>query len=338
MKSRTVTIKDIAKALGISASTVSRALKDHPDISIETKRQVTELAQKLKYRPNPIALSLKNQRSNVIAVIVPEIVHHFFSSVISGIETAAEENGLQVMISQSFESFEREMLLCEIFKNSFVEGVIISVSKETNTDRHIKELQDAGIPVIFFDRVIENAAIDRIVINDFDGAYQATRHLIEQGCKNIIHFAGPKTRQISINRMNGFKKALEEANLPITKASIIECDSYSKAQETLHYLLGNHIQFDGVFAVNDLTALGTINKLMELNISVPEQVAVVGFGNDPISQIFNPTLSSVNQPGHEMGHKAVSLLLSRIEKEGEDDFQNVVLETQLIVRKSSTRK
>jgi len=337
MKNRIITIKDIAKALGISASTVSRALKDHPDIAPETKKQVNELAKKLNYRPNPIALSLRNQRSNIVAVIVPEIVHHFFSSVISGIETAAERHNLQVLISQSFESYEREKLHCEIFKNSFIEGIIMSVSKETQNQEHIQALIDTGIPVIFFDRIIDGMNIDQIVINDNEGAFMATQHLVDQGCRKIVHLAGPSTRQISINRTNGYKRAIQEAGLTLDEKLIIECDTYEKAQSTIDKLLKSSTSFDGIFAVNDLTAIGAMNRLLAEKISIPEQIAIVGFGNDPVAEMVNPSLTSINQPGREMGEKAMEMFLNRIENGDNAPFQKITLDTNLIVRQSSMR-
>ncbi len=337
MRSRNTTIKDIAKALGVSASTVSRALKDHPDIAPETKRHVNELAKTLKYKPNPVALSLKNQRSNIIAVLIPEIVHHFFSSVISGIESVAEEHGYRVMISQSFESYEKEKVLCEIIENSFIEGLIISVSKETSDSQHLQSISNSGTPIVFFDRVLDNMDNDRIVIDDYAGAYQATRHLIDQGCKKIVHFAGPSGRLISQNRVNGYKAALVESGLPFNEALVIECDNYSKALDKTQLLIDNNLSFDAVFAVNDLTAIGAMNILKKNGLSIPDQVAVVGFGNDTISELFDPPLTSVQQPGFDMGRKAMELLLQRIDSTTERPAVNEIMNTSLVARKSSLR-
>jgi LacI family transcriptional regulator len=337
MRSRNTTIKDIAKALGVSASTVSRALKDHPDIAPETKRQVNELAKTLKYKPNPVALSLKNQRSNIIAVLIPEIVHHFFSTVISGIESVAEDHGYRVMISQSFESYEKEKVLCEIIENSFIEGLIISVSKETSDNQHLLSIAESGIPIVFFDRVLDTMNVDRIVIDDYAGAYQATKHLLEQGCKEIIHFAGPSGRLISRNRIYGYKAAITEYGLPFDESRVIECDNYNKALENTQWLIDQKVPFDAIFAVNDLTAIGAIHILKKNGLRIPTDVAVVGFGNDSISELFDPSLTSVQQPGYEMGRRAMELLMQRIESNVDKPVINEIMTTSLVVRQSSLK-
>src|SRR5690554_6259564 len=200
MKFANVTIKDIARLLDISPSTVSRALKDHPDISKATIEKVKQVAKEMNYRPNPIALSLKSRESNVIGVVVPEIVHYFFSSVISGIENVAQEHGYSVMFSQSSEDFKKEAEVCNTFRNSIIDGLLISVSKTTNDYTHLQKLSDEGVPVVFFDRMIEGMDTDKVLINDYEGAFQATQYLIVEGRRRILHFAGPQSRLIGTNR------------------------------------------------------------------------------------------------------------------------------------------
>lgn len=335
MKSSQITIKDIARELGISPSTVSRALKDHPDISVETKRLVNDLAKKYNYKPNIIALSLRSQRSNVIGVIIPEIVHYFFSSVISGIEEVANAHGYSVMISQSGEDFNRETIACDLFLNSIIDGLIISVSKETNDYTHLKRFEDEGIPVVFFDRIIEEIHSDRIVIDDFDGAYQATEHLIIQGRRKIVHFSGPQNRLIGQNRLNGYLKAMRDNGVVINENLIIHCDTFQSAIIETQKLIDSGVKFDSIFTVNDFTAAGAIKILTRNGVKIPQEVSVVGFGDDQTSMMVEPTLTTVSQPGYEMGKKAMEQLIRRITQTKQDPPVTEILKTQLIVRESS---
>lgn len=335
MKSNQITIKDIARELGISPSTVSRALKDHPDISQETKRLVNELATKYNYKPNIIALSLRSQRSNVIGVIIPELVHYFFSSVISGIEEVANSHGYSVMISQSGEDFNREVAACDVFLNSIIDGLIVSVSKETNDYSHFKRFEDEGIPIVFFDRIIEEIHSDRVIIDDFDGAYQATEHLIIQGRRKIVHFSGPQNRLIGQNRLNGYLKAMRDNGVVIDEKLIIHCDTFQSALVETQKLIDSGVKFDSIFTVNDFTAAGVIKILTRNGIKIPQDVSVVGFGDDQTSMMVEPTLTTVSQPGYEMGKKAMEQLIRRITQTRQEPPATEILKTQLIVRESS---
>ncbi len=338
MKSHQVTIKDIARILGISASTVSRALKDHPDISVSTKEQVNKVATELNYRPNPIALSLRSRRSNVIGVIIPEIVHYFFSSVISGIEKVASEHGYSVIVSQSGENFDKEVALCDTFLNSIIDGLLISVSKETTDYSHLNLFREEEIPVVFFDRMIEEFACDRVIINDFDGAYKATEHLIIEGRRRIVHFAGPQTRLIGRNRKDGYLQALRNNGVVVDETLIIPCDDFDKAIVETTKLIENGIKFDAIFTANDFTAAGVLKVLKMRGIYVPRDVSVVGFGNDYISKMTDPALTSVQQPGFEMGQKAMEMLINRIKNPKSNDFKTDILPTLLVKRDSSRGK
>ncbi len=335
MKSNQITIKDIARELGISPSTVSRALKDHPDISQETKRLVNELAAKYNYKPNIIALSLRSQRSNVIGVVIPELVHFFFSSVISGIEEVANKHGYSVMISQSGEDFNREVAACDVFLNSIIDGLIVSVSKETNDYSHFKRFEDEGIPIVFFDRIIEEIHSDRVIIDDFDGAYQATEHLIIQGRRKIVHFSGPQNRLIGQNRLNGYLKAMRDNGVVIDEKLIIHCDTFQSALVETQKLIDSGVKFDSIFTVNDFTAAGVIKILTRNGIKIPQDVSVVGFGDDQTSMMVEPTLTTVSQPGYEMGKKAMEQLIRRITQTRQEPPATEILKTQLIVRESS---
>jgi len=327
MKSGLVTIKDIARELKISASTVSRALKNHPDISDETKRAVNELAQKLNYQPNAVALSLKQRRSHTIGVIIPEIVHYFFSSVISGIEDVAYDAGFNVIICQSNERYEREVANARTLLASRVDGVLVSISKNTEDFQHLYNLRNNNIPMVFYDRIVPGLDADQVIIDDMDASYRATRHLIETGRKQIVHFAGPQKLLIGQHRKNGYVKALEEAGIEVDPSLIIEADSFEKARMAVMRLLNEKKKFDGVFAVNDLTAIGAMQTI---------QNAVVGFSDGRFSGITDPTLTSVDQHGYEMGTTATEMLLRRITSDDRDyPYETRVLSANLIVRGSS---
>lgn len=338
MKTSNVTIKDIAKILGISPSTVSRALKDHPDISKSTKDQVNKLATEMNYRPNPIALSLRNRKSNVIGVVIPEIVHYFFSSVISGIEKVANEHGYSVMVSQSGESFEKEVEVCNTFIHSIIDGLLISISKETDNYEHLRKFEEDGIPMVFFDRMIEEFETDKVLINDYEGAFQATEHLIIEGRRRIVHFAGPQNRLISQNRLKGYLEAHKKNGVVIDESLVILCDNFEKAILETQRILDSKLNFDSIFAVNDFTAIGAIKTLIKNNIAVPDNISVIGFGNDHIAEMFEPTLTSVSQPGFTMGEKAMQMLINRINSEKTLPSQTEVLPTKLIIRNSTKHR
>ncbi len=336
MKHRT-TIKDIAKELGISPSTVSRALKNHPDISEKTRNLVFETAKRLNYRPNPIARSLKMQQNRTIGVIVPQIVHYFFSSIISGIEDLAYQKGYSVVLLQSNEFYEREKASANFLLNNGVSGVLVSRTKETTDFTHFQELIDFGIPIVFFDRFCPSLKTDKVIINDEYAAYIATEHLIKTGCRRIVHFRGPQKLQISTRRETGYLEAFREYKLPIDRNLIIECDSFEKAKKITKELIEQNFDFDGIFAVNDESAAGAIMALKAANVKIPDEVSVVGYSNDLISKIIEPQLTTIDQRGYDMGQMATKLLLERIETEKELRPRTEVIPTRLILR-NSTKK
>jgi len=336
MKSGLVTIKDIARELKISPSTVSRALKNHPDISPETRKAVNELAERLNYQPNAVALSLKHRRSNTIGVIIPEIVHYFFSSVISGIEDVAYEAGFNVIICQSNEMISREKANTKTLLASRVDGILISISKETNDFQHLNNLRDNGIPLVFYDRIVPGFEADQVIIDDFDAAYKATKHLTDSGRKRIAHFAGPQNLLIGQYRKEGYLKAMHEAGLNVAGDLVFEADNFERVRLAVIHILENNIPIDGLFAVNDLTAIGAMQTLQKRGVKIPDDVAVVGFSDGRFSGITDPTLTSVDQHGYEMGTIATEMLLKRIFSEPNDyPFENKVLNANLIVRGSS---
>ncbi|MEO1255299.1 MAG: LacI family DNA-binding transcriptional regulator, partial [Bacteroidota bacterium] len=277
MKKQTTTIKDIARELGISPSTVSRALKDHFEISEETKKAVRRVAQELNYQPNSLALSLRYSKSNTIGVIIPEIVHFFFSTVISGIEDIAQSRGYNVIITQSNESVEREMMNLQTLFNNRVDGIVVSLSRESFDYSHFEAMIQKGLPIIFFDRVADTIKTSKVTVDDFLGGYQATEHLIKQGYRKIGHLAGPQSLDITSKRLAGFKKAHSDAGLTVDDNLIV----YDKASdESEAYLatsgLLKNFGPDALFASNDLAAMGAIKAAQDLGKNVPQDFGVVG--------------------------------------------------------------
>jgi len=336
MKSSQVTIKDIAKALGVSPSTVSRALKGHPDISLETRKAVNDLALRLKYEPNAIALSLKQSRSNSIGVIIPEMVHYFFSSVLSGINDVAYDAGFTVIICQSNEIHDREVANVKALYSHRVDGILISISKDSDNFDHLNFLMDNDIPLVFFDRYAQDIVCDKVIVDDFDAAYNATKHLIDEGRKRIAHFSGPQKLLIGRERLEGYKKALKNAGLPIDESLIIHAENFEMAREAVGKLLELPETPDAIFAVNDLTAIGAMLTLQKRGIKIPDEIAIVGFSDGRFSGIVEPNLSSVDQHGYEMGTAAARMLIKRIlSKDPFYPAETVILQSSLIVRGSS---
>ena len=344
MKFNQVTIKDIARELGISPSTVSRALKDHPDISTETKKAVNELAIKLNYQPNIVALSLRQKKTNTIGIIIPEIVHFFFSTVISGIDDVAKQAGYNVILAQSNESYQREVSDIKVLFNSRVDGMLISVSRETSNFDHIESIISRGMPVVFYDRNYNSPNVSKVIVDDYNGAKEAVNHLIEQGCKRIAHIEGAPGLSISTDRLSGYMDALKENKIKIDEGLIQKCPSGSMedAKQTTKKLLALPSPPDGVFANTDMMAMGAIMAIKEKGLKVPQDVAVVGFSNWSFSELTEPSLSSVDQPGYEMGQEAARLLIRQIEVKDKDVAEYTpetkILKTKLIIRNSSQRK
>ncbi|OEK03233.1 LacI family transcriptional regulator [Roseivirga sp. 4D4] len=339
MKSGQVTIKDIAKELNISCSTVSRALKDFPGISPTTRKAVVELADKYNYRPNAIALSLRNQKTNVIGVVIPETVHFFFSTVISGIEDEAMKEGYNVMICQSNEQYEREADSIDALMGARVDGLLVSISRETSDLQHLEKVVKEGTPMVFFDRLVEGMNASSVIVDDYQGAYDAVEHLIEKGSRNIVHLSGPDNLIISRKRKEGYISALEDHEIPLNEEYIIECrhGEEAEAEKAMTHLLESGKAIDGVFANNDMAGLGAMSAILKAGIRIPQEIAVVGFSNWRFSSLVNPSLSSISQPGYEMGREAARLILEEINAKEPGKRQVKILDTELIVRDSSNR-
>jgi len=334
---RHTTITDIAKKLGISASTVSRALSDHPDINASTKKRVKKLAKECNYKPNPIAQSLKNNRTTIIGVIVPEIKHDFFSSAISGIEEIAYHAGYTIIVCQSNENFEREVVNTNALIQQRVAGIVASISQNTKNSNHFKSVIERGIPLVFFDRVCEDVSTSKVVIDDSKSAFDAVSYLINKGYKKIAHFAGPKVLGICKRRLNGYTDALIKAHVPIMKELICygglhEIDGYN----SMDYLLRKNIIPDAIFAVNDPVAIGAFQKIKEVGLKIPGDIGIVGFSNNKITSLVDPAITTIDQPSFEMGKKAAEILIELIESDKKNGRpKTITLDTKLIVRDST---
>lgn len=339
MKKRQLTIKDIAKALQISPSTVSRSLADHPDISDETKEKVIAYAREHRYTPNPLATSLRTNQNKTIGVILPEIVHFFFSTVLAGIEDEAEKEGYRVLVSHSNEDYNKELKSAQTMLGARVSGVLASVAKSTSCYRHFQELIDDNIPIVFFDRICKGILTDRVVVDDYDGVYSAVDYLIQTGCKRIAFFGSPSQLAISNNRRMGYEDALRKNRLDIEPDLMTVCDNFADSLVVAEKMLADANPPDAFFAVNDETAFGILNKVKQLGYSVPEQISICGFTNNSICMISDPQLTSVDQHGYEVGATAMRLLLDRINGIGSDKkVISKIIKTKLIMRGTTRRR
>lgn len=334
------TIHDIARKLNLSASTVSRALKDNPVISEPTRILIKRIADEMGYRPNILAANLRTKRTNTIGVIVPLINRHFFSSVISGVEEVAYNQGFAVTISQSNDKIEKEIKIALALFANRVDGLIASIGMETNTFDHLKLFSERKIPIVFFDRVVEEIAAHKIVVDDYGGGFRATQQLIEQGAKNVAHIGGPLNLKIYENRQKGYCDALKNAGLKVNQSLIINNSlSREEGSKAIRNLMQQEIKPDAVFCANDTTALSVIIYLHEIGIRVPEDMVIVGFSNEPFSEVVTPSISTVKQPGFLMGQKAAQLIIQQILHDNDNpSFKTIVLPTELIIRDSSKRK
>jgi DNA-binding LacI/PurR family transcriptional regulator len=335
-----VTIKDIAKQLGVSVATVSRALRDLPDIHPDTKKLVLDLAQELDYQPNVLATSLVKSKTKTLGLIVPDLGYYFFSTVVKAVEDAAIAAGYSLLIAQTQESFERELTNIQNLSRSQVEGIIISLSRETVNFEHLTRLQRRGIPLVFFDRDSEEIDASKVMVDNEQSAYEAVKHLIENGCKRIAFLAGPKNVSVSNQRRMGYSRALQEAGIESDPNLIIHSDYFQdSAISKTHQLMKEANRPDGILVVSDRLAIGVLIALRELNISVPEEVKMVSFNNEPICSLVSPTISSISQSLEEIGRLSVELLLEQIEHKTDNPVPRVeVLKTKLIVRESSVHK
>lgn len=338
MKTNTTTIKEIAILLGISTSTVSRALRGLPDIKYETRNAVARVAEELDYQPNQLAKNLGKNSTKTIGVVVPGLSFYFFSSVLTSIEEAALQAGYSVIICPTHESYLREVNQIENLVNSRVDGLIISLARDTTHYEHIEKLIRKKIPVVLFDRHSEELNISKVIVDNTKAAFGATEHLIQRGCKRLACLAGPLNLLISNERVQGFKDALEKYNLPFYPEYVSHGD-FSKEHSMLQAfnLMNLPNPPDGILTISDRIGFATLHALKQRGVKVPEEIAMVSFNNDPFCNYFTPSVSSISQPIQEMGKEAVNLLLRQIENENPIP-ETIMLKTQLVVRESSMRK
>jgi len=335
-----ITIYDIARQLNISAATVSRGLKDHPAINKSTRKKIQDLARHLGYRSNTFASNLRKKNTNTIGVIVPRLSSYFMSHVIAGMEHIATTEGYNLIISQSSETLTKEVANADTMFNSRVDGLLVSLSYETENIDHFEPFIKKGIPVIFFDRIKEHNRCMSIVIDNYKAAYEATKHLLEQDCRRVMHIGGSTISQVYAERLRGYKKALADYKIPVDPKLIITKNlSEDAGIEAAEYILKMKHRPDAVFSANDACAVYCMRTLKQAGIRIPEDIAFVGFNNDPMSKVVEPNLSTVNYPGYAMGEAAATQMINHLNGISNITSTNIIiLRSELIIRESSTKK
>ena len=340
MSDKKATVHDIALKLGITASTVSRALNDHPRISAATKKLVLKTAKEVNYQPNHIAAALRMGKSRLIGVIVPTANRNFFSSVVRGIDEIADSLGYRVILCQSYENYEKEVQTINALLSARVDGIIVSIAKNTEKFDHFQRVIDKGIPLVLFDRITDQIEVNQVVIDDYWASYKAVEHLIAQGYRKIAHFTSPRKINIYKERLRGYLDALTEHGLSVDPHLIVESNmQLEDGQQSARHLLDKAVEFDAIFSAADYAAMGALQVLKEKNISVPQQVGIVGFGNEPFTSFTDPPLSTVDQTSIAMGHVTAELFFELLKAEPKKFIpQKSVLKPELIIRASSIRQ
>ncbi len=339
MKNTPVTIKDIARQLNVSISTVSRALRDMPEIHPDTRTAVLRLAEELDYQPNQLAKNLAKSRTRTIGVIVPNLSYYYFSAMLNSIEEAALQAGYSVLVCQTNESYLREKTNIQNLLRSQVEGFIISLSRDTDSYEHVERLIRKNIPLVFFDRYTESINVSKVIVDNHAAAFKATEHLIENGCRRIGMLAGPTQLIISNERVAGYRAALDKHGLGLGEQYVCHCD-YTQEDTIMQTLMLMSLPHppDGVVVISDRMAYSAVFAMKQKGIRIPDDVAIVSFNNEPVSALFSPPLTSISQPIQEMGTETVRLLLRELDSTEEFVTKETkVMETQLIVRASSLR-
>lgn len=337
-KGHQVTMKEIAKKLGVSVSTVSRALKDSPELHPDTKKRIVEMAESMNYQYNLLAQSLRISKTKVLGVIVPELTSHFFSSNISGIQDTASKRGYNVMICQSNESFEQEKANLRTLVAAQVDGLLISLSRETKSYEHLHNLYEREIPFMMFDRVTEEIPVSKVTVDDAHGAYLVVDHLLKEGCQRVAFVSGPEDLYISKKRKEGYLKALLDNGKSLDDAIVYVTDLTTKGnQEVAQKIIADNPRADGVFCMIDPVAIDVLMVFKENGVQVPSDIALAGFTNNPTSGVIEPSLTTVSQPGYEMGVIAANHLLDQLDEVVSSEPQSFVLQTTLVPR-NSTKK
>ena len=335
---REITIYDIAKALKISPSTVSRGLNNNPIVNIKTRKKIKKIAEEMGYRQNIIASNLRKKKTNTIGVIIPRFNSYFMSTVISGIEKIANKKGYNLIISQSQESYSKEINNINTMYNSRVDGLLVSLAYDTENMDHFNLFIKKNIPLIFFDRVYECPNCINITINNKKAGYEATKHLIKQGCKRIIYLSGNLKRNVYNDRYEGYKKALNDSNITLDKKCIIiNMLTEETGIEAAEIILKMKQRPDGIFATNDTSGVAAMYQLKKAGLKIPGDIAVVGFNNNPISRVIDPNLSTIDYPGLKMGEIAAKTLINKLENNIKNEMKPIVLKHELIKRESSLR-
>ncbi len=337
------TLQQIALSLNISVTTVSKALRSYPDVSQKTIDRVKQAAAELNYKPNAFAVNLRTQESKTIGLVIPEIVHQFFSSVVKGVIEEAEKNGYTVIILQSNQNLEIEKKRIEFLMDKQVDGILIALADETVEYFHLFEAQAIDLPIVMFDKIGKTVPCSKVIIDDVKAGYEATKHLIEAGCSKIAHFRGPLTSQNSIDRYEGYKKALAEVDLEFNESNVYHCKemSFDIGKENARKMLSKRHKIDGVFVNTDMIAVGAMAELKDQGVDIPNDIAIIGFGNWFLSSVITPSLSTVAQPSYSMGKIAFNTLFSQLKRRKENqhiEHETIILPTEIIVRASSTRK
>jgi len=336
-----ITIYDIAKYLNISATTVSRGLKDHPAINKNTRKKIAEAARHLGYRSNTFASSLRSRKTNTIGVIVPRLNSYFMSSVLAGMENAANQENYNLIISQSLESAEKEIANAHTMFNKRVDGLLASLAYDTENIDHFDPFFKKGIPVIFFDRIYPHNDSTCIVIDNYRAAYDITKHLLDQGCRKVMHLGGNLLRNVYADRLKGYKKALKDYNVPFDEKKMVSISKLTEEAGTkaAEHILKMSVKPDAVFSANDTAAVYCMMKLKEAGIRIPEDIAFAGFNNDPISKIIEPNLTTVNYSGYDIGETAVNILINHLNGIANVKTTNmIILRSDIIIRASSLKK
>ena len=336
---RKVTLKQIAKELDVSISTVSKSLRDSPEISEDTRVKVQAFAKLYNYKPNNIALSLKNKKTKTIGIIIPEIVHHFFATVISGIEQVANESGYNVIVCLSDESFDKEVINMEMLANGSTDGFIMSLSKETQQKKdfhHLQEVINQGMPIVLFDRISNEIMCDKVIIDDQLAAYEATNFLISKGLKRIALLTTVDYVSVGKLRTDGYLNVLHDHGIDVDDSLIVRIEDTEQCDEKINEFLENQ-SVDAILAVNELFAVTAMKLAMSKGIKIPEDLSVVAFTDGIISKYSTPTITTISQNGIKMGRKAAEMLIKRLELELEDDehYKTEIIETNLIIREST---
>ncbi|WP_419698706.1 LacI family DNA-binding transcriptional regulator [Mucilaginibacter sp. NFX135] len=338
-----ITIRDIARELHLSVSTVSKALRDSYEISEKTKKLVMEFAQKHNYRPNPMAQSLKKGHSKSIGIVVSSIDNQFFSQVINGMESEAYSQGYNVIITQSHESYDLEVQNVSHLIHRAIDGLLISIATETADVEHLRKLQQQGLPIVFFDRVSNEIDTHKVIVDNRGGAYQATTHLLDSGYKNIAHITSSVTSSVTTQRLAGYVDALVERGVGVNEEYIKYCLhgglNLDELELAVNELMQTEPRPDAILTASDRITTSTMTLLHKKNIRIPQDIALVGFSNTVLADVLNPSLTSVHQPAFEIGRKATEMLLSIINsKRPVTEFENVILPTELFIRSSSASK